>query len=242
VRSGKPEGDDHSSGYPYDLETAFREPLRRGDAVAAHEGFRALVEALQRTDVPTPVLRQNLHTSLVLVARDLTLVGIDIPHSLSRQRIARRLAELSSADALRGAYTEMGWDLLSLLSDDGGIDLAHLARRRIDERYTDPSLTVESLGDDLHSAPGHVATVFKETFDVTIRQYIRTRRLELGKNLLGTTDLSVKSVALQCGYETPSGFGRAFKRYTGVSPSEYRASHTQGHDRVSGEHDRSSGT
>ncbi len=43
---------------------------------------------------------------------------------------------------------------------------------------------------------------------------------------LENTDLSLQQVALRVGFSEPSTFHRAFKKWTGVAPGEYRQPHT----------------
>ena len=40
--------------------------------------------------------------------------------------------------------------------------------------------------------------------------------------LLRTTALPISEVALQCGFDSPSNFAQAFKRFYGVTPRAYR--------------------
>jgi AraC family transcriptional regulator len=44
------------------------------------------------------------------------------------------------------------------------------------------------------------------------------------KNLLRDTDMPITAIAEMTGYDNPGYFSRAFRKYTGSSPSEYRNS------------------
>ncbi len=54
-------------------------------------------------------------------------------------------------------------------------------------------------------------------------EYKTRQRINTAKNLLATTNLSVKEISSILGFKDPLYFGRCFKRTTGYSPSEYRA-------------------
>ncbi len=54
-------------------------------------------------------------------------------------------------------------------------------------------------------------------------EYKTRQRINIAKNLLATTNLSVKEISTIIGFKDPLYFGRCFKRNTGQSPSEYRA-------------------
>ena len=69
----------------------------------------------------------------------------------------------------------------------------------------------------------NIASRFKHHIGAEMQRYIESARLEAAKRLLRHEDLSVLKIAWSVGYAYPESFARAFKRYMGVSASEYRA-------------------
>jgi len=63
---------------------------------------------------------------------------------------------------------------------------------------------------------------FKKLFKITVYQYLLQCRMHHANNLLQTTRLKVKDIAIKCGYESPAGFINSFRRYYGVSPGQLR--------------------
>lgn len=57
---------------------------------------------------------------------------------------------------------------------------------------------------------------------VTFEEILDAKRRSLAIRYLGLHRLSVKAVAYKLGFSEPAAFSRAFKRWTGVSPSEFR--------------------
>ena len=57
---------------------------------------------------------------------------------------------------------------------------------------------------------------------VTFEEILDARRRSLAIRFLGIHRLSVKAAAYKLGFSDPAAFSRAFKRWTGVSPSEFR--------------------
>ncbi len=56
----------------------------------------------------------------------------------------------------------------------------------------------------------------------TFSDLLESQRLELAKTYLQQRELSLDEVAIRLGYTEQSSFGRAFKRWTGLSPSAWR--------------------
>jgi hypothetical protein len=63
---------------------------------------------------------------------------------------------------------------------------------------------------------------FQEVFGVSSRQLLVRPRMNRAKELLGTTDISIKEVARELGYTKQHEFTRAFTRFFGESPSKWR--------------------
>jgi len=58
--------------------------------------------------------------------------------------------------------------------------------------------------------------------DVTFQQLLDAARREVAEDYLGTTNMSIQQVAERCGFQDAQSFSQAFKRWLGISPSQYR--------------------
>jgi AraC-like DNA-binding protein len=64
---------------------------------------------------------------------------------------------------------------------------------------------------------------FRASRDCSIGDYVANSRIERAKRLL-TSDQSIKTIAYSLGFNSSSGFCFAFRRATGMTPGEFRAS------------------
>jgi YesN/AraC family two-component response regulator len=63
--------------------------------------------------------------------------------------------------------------------------------------------------------------LFRETYGLTFQDYMLRFRIREACRLLENPNAHVADVAFLCGFNDPSYFGKIFKRYTNVSPSQY---------------------
>jgi len=65
---------------------------------------------------------------------------------------------------------------------------------------------------------------FKQHTGETFRQFILNKKLDVAKQLLRTSDLSVVDIASRLGYWNPSSFMKIFKKQFNITPDQYRTS------------------
>ena len=90
------------------------------------------------------------------------------------------------------------------------------------EHFADPELTMNALADYLKVSSVTLAVEFKNEMDVRPSDYLSNLRMEKAKELLSTTNMLVREVSLAVGYEDDHVFTRRFKKYTGMTPGQYR--------------------
>ena len=93
------------------------------------------------------------------------------------------------------------------------------------ERYIQNNLhreiTLTELADKVGFNKTYFVKRFKILWGMPPMQFVNSQRLEVARRLLTTTDMSVSEIAEVAGFRTLHYFSRAFKRNTGISPTEY---------------------
>ncbi|MGW6918616.1 AraC family transcriptional regulator [Kitasatospora sp. NPDC054939] len=83
--------------------------------------------------------------------------------------------------------------------------------------------TVASCAQELGVSPGHLQALVKQATGRTPGRLIRQQQTLEAKRLLACTELTVRQVAREAGFEDPAYFSRFFRRETGMTPGEFRA-------------------
>ena len=102
------------------------------------------------------------------------------------------------------------------------VDLINRARLIIREHIC-TGLTIQEIAKQLGTNYSTFRQLFKEHTGMSPSLYQKDLKLQRAKELLTTTDLSVKEIAYKLNFETPDYFSSQFKLKTGIRPSEYRS-------------------
>ena len=106
------------------------------------------------------------------------------------------------------------------ISQTGDV-LAERIKGYVDREFAE-NISNVSIASHFGYHPYYVGDVFRKATGVTLHDYITHKRRMKAKNLLADTLLSVSETAQLCGFSNPCYFSECFKKYTGISPLEYR--------------------
>jgi AraC family transcriptional regulator len=97
-------------------------------------------------------------------------------------------------------------------------------------RLDDPPSLAE-LAAAAAVSPFHFHRIWRALTRETVGQTILRLRMEASQELLLVRDVSVTETATALGFGTPQSFARAFRRHTGLTPTEHRSSQSSVADR-----------
>lgn len=108
-----------------------------------------------------------------------------------------------------------------LNKDSKHVDIINRARLRIRESLED-TLTIQEIAQELGISYSSFRKLFKEHTGFAPAHYQQTLKLQRAKELLSTTDESIKEIAYRLNFESPDYFSTKFKSQTGMKPSDFR--------------------
>ena len=91
----------------------------------------------------------------------------------------------------------------------------------VELHYREP-ITLEELAEQAHLGVSRFSELFRLHMGMSPIQYAVCLRLTAAENLLVYTDLPISSIAYHLGFQSLHYFSRAFKKHSGLSPSEFR--------------------
>ncbi len=95
------------------------------------------------------------------------------------------------------------------------------AIRYISKNFTS-NLTLDDVAEHVHLNPAYFSTLFKQSTGSSFKEYLNMVRIEESKRLLSNTENSIIDISMAVGFMDQSYFSKVFKKYTGLTPKQYR--------------------
>ena len=75
----------------------------------------------------------------------------------------------------------------------------------------------------------YIGKLFKKAYGISIKKYIAQEKLKRARELLATTDLSVKQIAQELNYEDENLFTKFFVYHEKISPAAFKKQYGHTH-------------
>lgn len=83
-------------------------------------------------------------------------------------------------------------------------------------------ISLDDVSRVVNISPYYFSKIFKDGTGENFIEYLTNMRIDKAKELLSTTDYSMKEICTMVGYSEPNYFSRSFKKNVGVTPTEYK--------------------
>ncbi len=216
----------------YSQEEAILRIVRRGDR-AALSRWTSQAPAVRSGLLAPNELRQQKNLFIVtatLVSRAAIRGGLDVDEAfLLSDYYIQNCERLDSPDKLANLQYHMVNDFterVERLHLNGRTGRLATAVANYVQRHLSEVITTEELARSLYMGRTHLSARFHAETGVTLSEFIRAEKTEEAKRLLRYTDRSAAAISEYLAFSSPAHFTRTFKRYTGLTPTEYREKHS----------------
>ena len=223
---------------------------QNGQQACASNGSWVIYDTSQPYEVANP--QHTEHLILTLPRRSIEQRGLRLEGLMGRNIGGSSGIARIALETMRSTYQELGTMSPPLAQRAGEllVDMVHLSlqelvgkgtartqRQALHDRICayvathlrDPGLSVEAIATALNCSKRHIHNGFTGQ-DMSLGAFIQHSRLQLVMRELRQPELAqhtITDIAMACGFSSSAHFSRAFKAYTGMSPSEYRQQSAQ---------------
>jgi AraC family transcriptional regulator len=108
----------------------------------------------------------------------------------------------------------------------GGLDAPRL-RRIIEfiDAHLGEEISLAELASVADLSPHHLASAFRMSTGIAPHRYLMERRIARGCELLSKSEASVTTIAHALGFASHGHFSESFRRFAGVTPSDFRTNY-----------------
>lgn len=130
---------------------------------------------------------------------------------------AAMVSDMCLRTVMPGVLPEQRSSMAALMSSRNPVLIATVA---LMNRHIDDPLSMDDLAEAAGYSRRHLERLFREAVGKTPGDFYRALRLDRGRNLLATTNMTLLEVATACGYATVSHFSKSFRARFGTAPTK----------------------
>ncbi len=136
----------------------------------------------------------------------------------------RKIADCTSYEALCFILQEIVETFSNSILSHGNIKNREIMKKAISfisQHYSEP-ISLNYVANEVHLNPAYFSTLFKKEIGLSFKEYLNHVRIEESKRLLANSNFSIIDIAIAVGFEDQSYFSKVFKKYTGMTPKQFR--------------------
>lgn len=150
-----------------------------------------------------------------------SICSIDKSQNLLKEKMNEAFLRMNSIDYLKDCINDYikFWE-----QEQSYIDTIAQVKEYIEDNLS-TDLSLESISSQVYFSPKYLSRVFKESTGCNLSDYITDRRMKKACRLLKKTQLSVKDIAVEVGYNSSAYFIKRFRETYGCTPLQYQRQH-----------------
>ncbi|NQX62695.1 AraC family transcriptional regulator [Paenibacillus qinlingensis] len=211
--------------HPVALENNMLETLKLGKADETRKWFNDILTA---TDYQSYIVYTMLFHQLAY-SISTTAINLEKSSGLSFNydftNFVQQLHKLETLQDVRNHFNELIECICAGLKDRKGSkhdNLVASVDKIIQQHYADRELSLFKIAELIDMSPAYLGRIFKKLTAQSIPDYLNEYRIDRAKEFLSTTHDSIEEISQKTGYNNSTYFYKVFKKYTGITPAEYR--------------------
>jgi Response regulator containing CheY-like receiver domain and AraC-type DNA-binding domain len=226
IQMYKNSGTDQTNPYPYDKEKALIAKVKAGNAQEAKGILNDLLGYVLFSDGSSLDTVKARAIELCSLLSRAAIEGGAATDSILKinNQFLKSLQQINDLDSLCfklqetvEVFTESMFNYIP----SKNYELMKKAMLYISNHFSN-NITLEEVANHVHLNPAYFSSVFKQSSGSSFKEYLNMVRVEESKRLLANTDYSIIDIAIATGFEDQSYFSKVFKKYTGLTPKQYR--------------------
>lgn len=215
---------EYAGDYPIKLEKKLFAEIEEGEMNNAVASARSFFEWMEESHSNIMDIRLKI-LEFALWAEHIAYEKGGMTYQLnSRADYLPQIMEMSDLTQLRKWFVDKVMqacqNILSKRTEKSN-SIIGMAKDYIRSNYN-KDISLDDVSRAVNISPYYFSKIFKENTGENFIEYLTNIRIDKAKELLGTTEYSMKEICSMVGYSDPNYFSRSFKKNVGVTPTEYK--------------------
>ncbi len=213
----------------YEMENAFLHEIALGNEKNAFEWLDRIQKAsaigLRHMDNEFRNIQDYLLTLNTLVRKKVETAGVHLIYidALSND-IVKKIEKCKTEEQCTDVMIYLIRAYIELVKQTNLNAYPPIIQKMLAYINTDlkEDLSLKNFAEHLNVNASYLSTLFSKEVGVNLSDYVNQKRVEHAKKLLSGSDIPIKSVAEECGFQDTHYFCRVFKKISGETPKAYR--------------------
>lgn len=216
---------DQTNSYSLGEQVKFTQSLKQGDRTVCLETLDGLLDSIALTEQSVLLLRCVCFDMVNTVLKQVQAmkIGFDWPET-------RLMMEFQTLDDLRKrikAVVIRICDHVEIQKDYKQADLCERIVGEITLNFRSSQLSLDMLSQKFGLSASYISRFVREQTGISFTEYVLRLRVEAVKQAIVSSDRPIKEIILETGYQDMSNFIKKFKSMEGITPGEYRKTHSR---------------
>ena len=219
--------DDHSMLEK--LQKALIEGIKSGNEAAVEERLRDIFSYIRGVDPSKKEFIKNFYWNTITSINNirLSLKAGDDDRKVEYTELSGLyglIEKCSNADELNMLLEESARSVVTKVNNYNNKSIKLILRKAVEylhEHYHEP-ITLNEVAEHTHVSTYYISRMFKKEMGKNFVDYLNELRIEKAKELLKDVRYKTYEVAEKVGIPDAHYFSRLFKKYVGITPTEYR--------------------
>ncbi|MDE6319012.1 MAG: AraC family transcriptional regulator, partial [Lachnospiraceae bacterium] len=220
-----PIGCAHEETYPLDLEKKLFAEVKNGDAAHAVTTAESYFDVIEERYGDYLMNIRLKVLEFVLYAEHLAYNSGGMRYEFrDRADYLPVVMEMAESAALRKWFADKIGEAcrnIGTKASEKSMGAVEAAKAYIRSNYS-RDISLDEVSQVVNISPYYFSKIFKEDVGEGFVEYLTGLRMDRARELLNTTEYSMKEICSMVGYADPNYFSRIFKKNVGVTPTEYK--------------------
>ena len=200
--------------------------FKDGDIVKIRQRTNELVASVASTSSGNVEVLQRIFIELtVLILQSAADTGIQTGKFFKMNDPYLKIMKMANVKEIMDWFIGFAQSVIEAISSNKGEKtnkLISIAQKYINENMSDSNLGLDMVSEHVGLSSVYFCQLFHSETGIKFNEYINKVRIDNAKEMLKNPVPKIYEIAERVGYNNPKYFNYVFKKYTGLSPNEFR--------------------